>query len=255
MQWPRVLNSRYRELLRAEIPPQTLAVMNGLNFIQGIEGVVISRAGDQLLVVLTGNFDLGRLRDMAVDDGGTVKPYKKTELLLSSDADSQVALVSPSVVLLGSSEAITQAIDRSAAKAGPAPPPHDLVISSKSPSPEIEQTNVTFDLVNEGVRFNADISTRSPEIAQKIQDNARLMELATTQTGNDVHVMGQLGRDQLARRAGQWRVTLEQLAAVHPVEREETPPKPIQGTIRIIGLENGVREVPLGPQAPGVVSK
>lgn len=252
MNWPKVLNSQYRELLRAEIPAPTRSVMNGLNFIQGIEGVVVARSGDELLVVLTGNFDLSRLREMAVDDGGTVKQYKKVDLLLSSDADSQVALVSPTVVLLGNQDAITHAIDRSAAKAGPARAPHDLTIWQQSPSPEIQQTNVTFDLVYNGVRFNADITTRSPELAQKIQDNARLMELATTQTGNDVHVTGQLDREQMTRRAGQWRITLEQLAAVRPVEKEEQPPQPIQGTIRIIGLDNTVREVPLGPQAPGV---
>ena len=86
MNWPKVLNSTFRELLRAEIPVQTRAVMNGLNFIQGINGVVVVRSGPDLLIVLTGNFDLPRLREMAAEDGGTVKQYNCADLLLSSDA-------------------------------------------------------------------------------------------------------------------------------------------------------------------------
>ena len=254
MNWPKVLNSPFRDLLRAEIPTQTLAVMNGLNFIEGIDAVVVSRSGPELLVVLTGNFDLGRIRDMAISDGGTVKQYKKADLLLSADADSQVALVNSGVVLLGNRDAITQAIDRAAMKPGKPPVSHDLWIFSKSPSPEIDRTSITFDLLNAGVRFNADISARTPELAQKIQDNARLLDLVSTQSGNDLHITGQLGRNEFARRPGQWRITLEQLAAVHPVDTPETPPKPVQGTIRIVGLDDTVHEVPLGPQAPGTTT-
>jgi hypothetical protein len=254
MNWPKVLNSTFRELLRAEIPVQTRSVMNGLNFIQGINGVVVVRSGPDLLVVLTGNFDLPRLREMAAEDGGTVKQYKGADLLLSSDAESQMALVNEKTILLGSRDAITGAIDRASGKTPAAPPSHDLAINARSPSPEIQQTDIAYDLINGGVRFTADLVTRSPEIAQKIEENARLLDLITTQSGNAVHVTGQLSRDELARRAGQWRITLEQLAYVQPVVKEETPPKPIQGTIRIIGLDDKVREVPLGPQAPGVVT-
>lgn len=256
MNWPKVLNSPFRDLLRAEIPTQTLAVMNGLNFIQGIEGVVVSRSGPELLVVLTGNFDLERIREMALADGGTVKQYKKADLLLSTESDSQVALVNAGVVLLGSPDALTHAIDRASGKPGKPQPTHDLWIFANSPSPEIERTSIAFDLLNDGVRFTADISARTPELAQKIQDNARLLELVTTQTGSEIHVTGQLGRNEFARRPGQWRITLEQLAAVHPLETADEVSKPIQGTIRIIGLDEKVHEVPLGPQAPGAaVSK
>src|ERR1700692_1322317 len=82
MEWRKVLDSPYREMIRKEIPAATLQLLGGINFIEGIDRVVVAGTGKSALLILSGKFELAVLKEMAVSDGGTVKPYKNSQLLL-----------------------------------------------------------------------------------------------------------------------------------------------------------------------------
>ena len=45
-----------------------------MNFIEGIDRVVVVGTGKSALIVLNGKFALNQLKNLAVSDGGTVKP-------------------------------------------------------------------------------------------------------------------------------------------------------------------------------------
>src|SRR5215213_7732059 len=76
MEWRKVLDSPYREMIRKEIPTGTLQLLGGINFIEGIDRVVVAGSGKSALLILSGKFELSTLKEMAVSDGGTVKAYK-----------------------------------------------------------------------------------------------------------------------------------------------------------------------------------
>ena len=248
MEWRKVLDSPYREMIRREIPPATLQLLAGINFIEGIDRVVVAGTGKSALLILSGKFELGSLKDMAVSDGGILKPYKNAQLLLSpdADADTQIALVNESIVLIGNLDTLTAAIDRSggpkrAARSGI----YDLWLFSKSPSPEI--ASLEFGLsIKDGIQMDANINAVSDDYALRIKDNAIQHQLGAEQDGTSVRIGAKLDKERFERGQGQWRVSLEQLRAPEPVARKEEQPKgPLK--IRIFGLDEGTREILLPP--------
>jgi len=249
MEWRKVLDSPYREMIRKEIPQATLQLLGGINFIEGIDHVIVAGTGKGALLILSGKFELGSLKDMAVSDGGTVKPYKNAQLLLSpdSDADTQIALVNDILVLIGNLESLTAAIDRAN---GPKRPAHssgyDLWLFSKSPSPEI--TSLEFGLtIKDGIQLDANINAISDDYAQRLKENAHLQKLGAEQNGTSVRIGAKLDKDQFERGLGQWRVSLEQLRAPEPAaaQKAEEPKGPLK--IRIFGLDEGTKEILLPP--------
>ena len=248
MEWRKVLDSPYREMLRKEIPTATLQLLGGINFIQGIDRVVVAGTGKSALLILSGKFELGLLKDMATADGGTVKPYKNAQLLLSPDmeADTQLALVSEAIVLIGNLDSLTAAIDRSG---GPKKPVrstgYDLWLFSKSPSPEIEALEFGV-AIGDGLQLNAKINAISDDYALRLVQNAHLHELGAEQNGRAVRIGAKLSAEQFEKGSGQWRVSLEQLRAPEPAAKVEEAPKGPQ-KIRISGLDEGPREILLPP--------
>jgi hypothetical protein len=250
MEWRKVLDSPYREMIRKEIPAATLQLLAGINFIEGIDRVVVAGTGKSALLILSGKFDLAVLKDMAVSDGGTVKPYKNSQLLLSpeADADTQIALVNEGILLIGNQESLTGAIDRAGGpKRATRSAGYDLWLFNKSPSPEI--SSLEFGLtIKDGIQLNANINTTSEDYAMKLAENARLHELGSERNGAAVRIGAKLDKDQFERGSGQWRVSLEQLRASEPVRKAEKPEEP-KGPqkIRIYGLDGGPREILLPP--------
>ncbi len=248
MEWRKVLDSPYREMIRQEIPAATLQLLDGINFIEGIDRVVVAGTGKSALLILSGKFDLGSLKDMAVSDGGTVKPYKNAQLLLSpdADADTQIALVNESIVLIGNLESLTAAIDRGNSPNRPARSgSFDLWLFLKSPSPEI--ASLAFGLtIKDGIQLDANINAISDDYARRLKENAHLHQLGAEQNGTSVRISAKLDKDQFERGLGQWRVSLEQLRAPEPVaQKMEEPKGPLK--IRIFGLDEGTREILLPP--------
>src|SRR6266404_6072720 len=92
LEWRKVLDSPYREMILKEIPVPAQQLLGGINFIEGIDRVVVAGTGKSALIVLNGKFELGQLKELAVSDGGTVKAYKNAELLLSPDAEAETRI-------------------------------------------------------------------------------------------------------------------------------------------------------------------
>ncbi len=247
MEWRKVLDSPYRELLRQEIPPATLQLLGGINFIEGIDRVVVAGTGKSALLILSGKFELGSLKEMAVSDGGTLKFYKNAQLLVSpdADADTQIALVNESVVLIGNLESLTAAIDRGGSRRPARSGSYDLWLFSKSPSPEI--ASLEFGLtIKDGIQLDANINAISADYAQRLKENAILHQLGAEQIGTSVRIGAKLDKDRFERGLGQWRISLEQMRAPQPLaQQEEIPKGPLK--IRIFGLDEGTREILLPP--------
>jgi hypothetical protein len=251
MEWRKVLDSPYREMIRKEIPETTLQLLGGINFIEGIDRVVVAGVGKSALLILNGKFNLSGLKDMAASDGGTVKVYKNATLLLSPDteADTQIALVNEGIVLIGNLDSLMAAIDRaSGPKRAARSAGYDLWLFAKSPSPEI--ATVEFGVaIKDGIQLDASINAISNDYAQRLVENAHLHELGAVQSGTFVRIGAKLDKERFERRAGQWRVSLEQLRAPEPVQKAEEQPKGPQ-KIRIFGLDEGTREILLAPPKP-----
>ncbi|HUS05393.1 MAG TPA: hypothetical protein VMZ52_03810, partial [Bryobacteraceae bacterium] len=45
MEWRKVLDSEYREAVRREVPPSVSPYLNGINFIEGIDRVMVALQG------------------------------------------------------------------------------------------------------------------------------------------------------------------------------------------------------------------
>ena len=233
MEWKRVLESPLSAAVRREIPPPAAPALASINFIEGIERVVWTPD----LLVLEGSFDLQRLKEMAISDGGVSKNYNKVEFLGSSgDEGTRVALVSASLVLLGPEKALKRAIDRSEKSKATGPSGYDLWVRSTG------QDLVRHDF---GLRITEDVSVtsllryRSEEAARAALDRAAAFGLTGSQSSAEVSLSGHISREEFQKRP--WRSAIE---TPQPEARaRQQPSQP--GVIRIYGLDEGVREIPL----------
>jgi hypothetical protein len=245
-EWRKVLDSPYSEVIRREIPVSVSPLLGGINFVEGIERVLVGGGGRSALLVLEGRFDAYRLREMATSDGGVSKPYKKAELLLPAgdeESGTQMAVIGDSIVLLGDRATMMAAIDRATANATrPASRASgaDLWVFERAPGPGVELQEFAL-FIRDGLRLDSRLRATSIDVAQIINSNARLQELVSTQTDAEVRIAGQFHRDEFARKMGSWRVGLQQLATTI------APPMPERKDrkVRIIGLDDGPREVQL----------
>jgi hypothetical protein len=246
MEWRKVLDSPYREMIRKEIPAPTLQLLGGINFIEGIDRVVVAGTGKSALLVLNGKFALGELKDLAVSDGGTVKAYKNAELLLSPDAEAetQIALISETVVLIGDKDSLMAAIDGAGGPKRPVRPGgFDLWIFAKSPTPEIAAFEFGLYIREGAVQMDVNARTTAVDYARSLVENARLFGLGSTQDGTVVRISGKVDKDEFEKKAGVWRTSLEELRAPPEVVKNAEEPKgPMK--IRIYGLDDGPKEIP-----------
>lgn len=262
-EWRRVLDSPQRELVRREIPPAASQLMSGINFIEGIDRVIVAQTGNSTLLILNGKFEPGQLRDMALSDGGSVKAYRNAELLVASsstEGGTQIALVGEEIVLLGDREALVASIDRAGSgKRTANPPPYDLWLEEKPSSPDIASVEFAL-LLKDGVQLTATVHARSAEAAKAILSNSASLGLNISTAGNDVRLSALFQPAQFEQRAGQWRIAIEQLSSTR-AERilpttapGSTPAREIpEGPrkVKIIGLEEGDREIVLNsPSLP-----
>jgi hypothetical protein len=248
MEWRKVLDSPYREMIRKEIPAPTLQLLSGINFIEGIDRVVVAGSGKFALIVLNGKFDRSQLKELAVSDGGTVKAYKNAELLLSPDADAeaetQIALISETVVLIGDKDSLIAAIDGAG---GPKKPVRsggfDLWIFAKSPTPEIKGLEFGLYIRDGAVQMDVNAQTTAVDYARSLAENARLFGLGSVQDGTAVRISGKVEKDEFEKKAGVWRTSLEELRAPPEiVKKAEEPTGPMK--VRIYGLDDGPKEIP-----------
>jgi hypothetical protein len=233
MEWKRVLESPLSAAVRREIPRAAAPALAGINFIEGIERVVWTPE----LLVLEGSFDLQHLKEMAIADGGVAKTYKKVELLGSSGEEgTRVALVSSSLVLLGPEEALNRAIDRSEKSKATGPSGYDLWVRTTG------QDLLRHDF---GLRIADDVGVtsvlryRSEAAAGAAIDRAAAFGLTGSQSSAEVTLSGHISREEFQKR--QWRSAIETPQPEARSHQQSSKP----GVIRIYGLDEGVREIPL----------
>lgn len=244
MEWKRVLDSPYRELFRREIPPAGAPLLGGINFIEGIERVVVAATGKTSLIVLQGKFDAAQLRSMATSDGATEKPYKNATLLIASEEGdgTEMALIGDQIVLLGDRTSLMAAVDRETAKRAQPSIQADLWVMEMHPNRDVERLDLSMYLRG-GIQIDSRIVTASDELAQRVTSNARAFDLISMQHGREVRITGAFSPQEFQKRAGQWRATLSQLPAL--AAAPEQPAGPMK--VKIYGLDSGTREVTLTP--------
>ncbi|HYZ87516.1 MAG TPA: hypothetical protein VE621_24080 [Bryobacteraceae bacterium] len=241
MEWRRVLDSPYREAIRKEIPTDLLPFVSSINFIAGIQRVLVAEENGRNYVVLAGKFDLDRIKDQATEDGGQTTIFRGARFLApadSSDTDSQIALVSPSIVLLGPGDLLKRAITLSQSKRAPMlQPGYDFWL-------RFVKSTFGILLDGESLRLEAVVQADTADKARELTENARLQNMIAVQNDLEVVLSAALSREKFMERAGNWRVSLENLHSYVPPR----PPEPVgPQKVRIIGLDGGTKEFDLPP--------
>jgi hypothetical protein len=218
MEWRKVLESPYSAQLRRELPPESAAALGALNIIEGIDRVVFAVEESGSLIVLEGDFDRLALKDSAAREGATVKPYKNVEIITPADvADDDVltALVSAKHILLGYERILTRAIDR----------------AEKSRA------------ANRASGYDLWIATDRSQIGWQIGENLKISGTTAAKQAVALEFKTQADYEP---SAGRIRAHVENGTPLtaEAVQAERPPDRP-GGTIRIYGLEEGVREIPL----------
>jgi hypothetical protein len=233
LQWKRVLESPLSAAVRREIPKTAAPALSSINFIEGIERVIWTPE----LLVLEGAFDLQHLKDMAAADGGSAKSYNKVEILgPSEDQGTRVGLVSPSLVLIGSEDAIKSAIDRSGKSKATAPLGYDLWIRTAGPDLLLHEFSIR---ITDAVGVRSRLRYRSEDAARTAIERATAIGMTGSQNGAEAVLASSMTRGEFTKR--QWRSTMEGLAEAEPPRQESSKP----GVIRIYGLDEGVKEIQL----------
>jgi hypothetical protein len=230
MEWKRVLNSPLSAEVRREIPPAAVSALAGINFIEGIERVVWTPD----LIVLEGTFDIARLKDMAVSDGGVVLPYRDMEVVGPAEKEGTAIALSPSVVLLGSNSVVRAAIDRAGKSKTPNPPGFDLWTRTTGPGFVRHEFGVRL---GDNVQVSSTLRYTTEEAARAAVSNAPEFRLAGSSRGVEATLSALLPPDDF--KARQWRSTIEALQTA-VAAKPKTP-----AMIRIYGLDEGVKEIPL----------
>ena len=96
-------------------------------------------------------------------------------------------------------------------------------------------------LIDQAVQVSSKIRYPSEISARTAAENARLLSLTGQQSGQEARLTGSFSPEQFAKR--EWRTAIENMHSSSIVESESEPRKP--GVIRIYGLDEGVREIPL----------
>lgn len=262
MEWKRVLNSEYGELIRREVPPEAASILSSIHFIEGIERVLLSIDGQSRLLVLEGVFNTGRLREMAAADRPAIKTHRNVQILVPDDGDSAgIALVSQRLLVMGRMSSLVAALDRAAAiQSADAPPGrYDLWIASRSPSAGIEQSSLGFRIEKDVVVLGR-IRTKLPGALGVPEETRGPLKFTQSTDAQEYDLSASFGsREQLEPFAGHLRAMLEQgvfsqedglpfggVFRQDVLARAPAKPEPrLHGVIRIYGLDEGVREIPM----------
>ena len=227
MDWRKVLDSPYSAELRREIPAEAVAVLKGINFIQGIEHALLAKHGQGDILVLEGRFDWTELRELATSEGAKIEVDGSAEIVVPPDAEEDatlLAFIPPRRILLGRRDSIEAAVDRAAQGAGTLAPAAAADLYVRTPDSWVS-------LTTDGRRVQASGRIDLPHEVIGIGDNGPIR--MTSPDGKAVLWTAEFqSKEEFAPHAGK----LRQFRAA---------PAPAAGKIRIYGLEGGVREVPM----------
>ena len=229
MHWRKVLESPYSVQLRREVPAEAAAILKGIHFIEGIEQALLAKDASGDILVLDGKFDFTHLRELVVSEGAAIETGGPVELVVPPDADEETALLAfspPRRILLGRRASIEAAIERALERGGSRP---------------------------EGAAGDLYIRTPTSWVALKV-DGARVQAAGRIQLAHEVIGISDNGAIRMNSPDGR---TVNFAADFNSKEEFEPyagrlrefqlPAERAGGTIRIYGLEEGVREVAMPP--------
>lgn len=122
IEWERVLQSPAGQQIRAKIQDSEFGKLKGVDLIDDVQRIFISSPGKPegspeanapAVIAVQGNFDLEKLRNMAMEKLTKAVTHQSVEILEQTDSGgtTAMALVSPQTVLLGDSDSVRAALD------------------------------------------------------------------------------------------------------------------------------------------------
>jgi hypothetical protein len=141
--------------------------------------------------------------------------------------------------MLGTESEIKSAIDRSEKAKDGGAAGYDLWIRTSGSGFTRHEYSVR--LIDRTVQLNSRLRYPAELSARTAAENAPMLNLTARQSGPEANLTGSFSPEQFARR--EWRTTIESLHS----STEAAPPTEARkpGVIRIYGLDEGVREIPL----------
>lgn len=308
IEWQKILQSRVGREVRAKIRETGPAGFAGLDFLESVDRIVISSAGNgkagggehpPAVIAAQGKFDIGKLRALAATKLAAAGAYRSVEILEENRGGERpmaLALVSPLTVLLGDSGSVRAALDNFFAedpsqlqnplftRAAELAVASDLWIVAHASLADFsgngpQQAQFLNDVESleaglsfrDGMELQVNLGAKSPESAQNLAGGLQFLlgmamarrqqetgvpdltrNLQVVTDGELVRIALRLTETEL--EAGFREVAPSVMAALHPdsapPERTTAPaavwPAAQKRIIRIYGLAEGVREVPLG---------
>lgn len=232
-----MLDSPYNVALRRELPAESAAKLASINIIENIERVILASEQTETLIVLEGTFDVTSLKETAAREGAVITQYKDAEILAASDAGEQdvaMAIAAPRFILLGRSATLADAIDRAAtARALNRAAGFDLWVATEQAAAHVESSEVGWQ-IGPTLRVSGRLRLRHPIIG-----DLPLEAFTATGDGRNMQFAAEFKSPaEYAPFAGRIRTLVE---SAQPY----SAPVNSSGKIRIYGLEEGVREIPL----------
>jgi len=275
IRWETLRQSAFAEAIRAELSSSGSLGFPDLPCLSDARQILISSPA--LLAIAAGNFP--DLRSQATLKGLRPAVYRGVELWISPGKTTlSVAQVSDQLLLIGLHKTLEAAIDRSLAETGRRYSPllaraaryaqtQDLwVISTQLPDP-LASLFVPLDAearsfegaisVRDGLQLEAALDAGSEEAAAQVAENLRqsipnlpgvVRGLKVTVAAENVMLTMRVNRDQLSASLRQTSVASPTAASPAPAAatpKAENPARP--QIIRIIGLDEGPREIVLPP--------
>jgi hypothetical protein len=265
--WRKTAGSEFARALKQQFSEGTATMKSTTDFVESFESVLISgptpkpgpmRTREGLLV-MRGRFNLAKLRKSAAQQGGRSQRYDGIELLTSERVS--IAVLDEFTLLAGDRASVTETL-RARNRV-------DLETTLMARAREVGGTanawivasgieGVTGLTAAVNIKRNADIDIKvqsnEPNKLLPLMTMAAAMQLKVVPEGNSVRMTGSftpeqirstvrtMGEQMLAKLTG-GAPTAAHAAPPPPVEEPPLPPE--KQVVKIYGLDDGVREVPL----------
>ncbi len=272
VQWENLRQSPFADVVGAELFSSGGLDLPDFAYLRNARQILIS--SPELLAIASGNFPPATLRSQAAARGWKPAQYRGCELWISPGKGSlSVAQVSGQLVLIGMRHTLEDALDRDQAETGRRYSPlltraarfaqQDLwVVSNHLPDPlaslfipfEAEARSFEGSVsLREGLRLEAALDGGSEQAAAEIAESLRqsIPSLPAVARGLQVTVATERVVLGLTVDREQFSASLRQPAAVVPPAPPPEPPKSSgPQIIRILGLDDGPREILLPSPDP-----
>ncbi len=240
-----------------------------------------TKGNPPFLIVLTGHFASEQVKQLF---GRPYRAYSTFDLYGSAEAGKlSVAMLDNMTLVLGDEPSVRGAIDRSGQRPAAAgellqrasamAKDHDFWVIATVPPSAFQPANTNLgplasDILGldaglslrEGLRFELDLSTKTPGSAKALsQQLAAMVTLAIAsnpdvQEGADIVRKLEVGSEEtrmsvkLALNQEEVDRMIHTMKARQNVSSVQPPPDDKPKTIKIVGLDEGVREIPFGPK-------